>query len=134
MTLRLSLATAASDHEQIQLCEHIRSLRTHETYFPKSYSLTRAQTPPPDDPSRTIIPVASSSRIHTRPWFPPQESSSYQSGGLPTLGTSFSNDEVTALGNQAEADPPANLWETRFAMRVDFLAAFAYLLGPISGA
>lgn len=34
--------------------------------------------------------------------------------------------------NRYEEDA-ANQWETRFGARVDVLAAFAYLLGPISG-
>lgn len=33
----------------------------------------------------------------------------------------------------AEAENPNNMWETRYGFRVDLLAAFAYLLGPISG-
>lgn len=34
-------------------------------------------------------------------------------------------------GNEEEGT--INQWETRFGMRVDLLAAAAYLLGPISG-
>ena len=33
----------------------------------------------------------------------------------------------------AEAENANNLWETRHGFRVDLLAAFAYLLGPLSG-
>ena len=45
-------------------------------------------------------------------------------GGGVTLG---------GFGSQPEAEGPSNQWESRFGMRVDVLAAFAYLLGPISG-
>lgn len=89
-------------------------------------------TPPPDDPSN----AASSSRsAAARAWFPHAESSSYQSGGLPTLGNSYAGGtqyggNVTGFGNQP--DGPTNQWETRFGMRVDVLAAIAYLLGPIT--
>lgn len=33
----------------------------------------------------------------------------------------------------AEVESGVSAWETRFGMRVDVLAAVAYLLGPISG-
>ncbi|PAV22434.1 hypothetical protein PNOK_0239100 [Pyrrhoderma noxium] len=91
-------------------------------------------TPPPDDPSN----AASSSRsAAARAWFPPHaEQNSYQSGGLPTLGNSYSgapqgNSSMTGFGNHSE-EGPTNQWETRFGMRVDVLAAVAYLLGPIT--
>ena len=56
---------------------------------------------------------------------------SYQSGGVPTW--------ETAIGGGSGADEEVesqmqNQWETRYGMRVDFLAAWAYVLGPISGA
>lgn len=55
---------------------------------------------------------------------------SYQSGGIPTWETS--------IGGGSGADDEVesqmrNQWETRYGMRVDFLAAWAYVLGPISG-
>lgn len=67
-----------------------------------------------------------------RPWLPAQESgqfaiASYQSGGIPTLGSSagaVSEEEAT----------PINQWETRYGVRVDMLAALAYIFGPVSGA
>ena len=56
---------------------------------------------------------------------------SYQSGGIPSFNTS----QAGGLGalEDAEAESPANLWETRYGLRVDVLAAWAYLVGPISG-
>ncbi len=33
----------------------------------------------------------------------------------------------------AEVESGINAWETAYGMRVEILAAFAYLLGPISG-
>ncbi|KAL6304282.1 hypothetical protein BKA93DRAFT_749957 [Sparassis latifolia] len=88
-----------------------------------------AQTPPPDDPTYT-----STSRPVSRPWFPgqsSQQSMSYQSGGIPTFNTS----QAGGLGavEEAEAENGGSMWETRYGLRVDMLAAFAYLLGPISG-
>ena len=55
--------------------------------------------------------------------------SSYQSGGLPTFGTSNSG----GAGNAEAVEAQNNLWETRYGMRVDILAAVSYLLGPITG-
>ncbi|THH06908.1 hypothetical protein EW145_g3759 [Phellinidium pouzarii] len=90
-------------------------------------------TPPPDDPS-AVATTSSSQKV--RPWFPAQTDSSYQSGALPTLGHTFGGSaagpSITGFGNDAEAEGPMNQWETRFAMRVDVLAAFAYVLGPVS--
>ncbi|TFK41144.1 hypothetical protein BDQ12DRAFT_710962 [Crucibulum laeve] len=87
--------------------------------------------PPPDEPEHNPSP----SRFATaRPWFPTHASSShnidtsYQSGGIPTFGTSAAG----GLGAVEETEPPANQWETRYGMRVNLLAAAAYLLGPIS--
>ncbi|OCH96170.1 hypothetical protein OBBRIDRAFT_883423 [Obba rivulosa] len=86
-------------------------------------------TPPPDDPA-----YASSSKSTSRPWFPVQGSSnqvaSYQSGGVPTFNTS----QAGGLGavEEAEAESNSSMWETRYGLRVDMLAAVAYLLGPIS--
>jgi hypothetical protein len=56
---------------------------------------------------------------------------SYQSGGIPTW--------ETAIGGGSGADEEVesqiqNQWETRYGMRVDLLAAWAYILGPVTGA
>lgn len=83
----------------------------------------------------------STSRSAVRAWFPAQSepSTSYQSGGLPTLGTSYSGGGGVGMGGMGSAtsgneeEGTINQWETRFGMRVDLLAAAAYLLGPISG-
>jgi len=87
-------------------------------------------TPPPDDPS-----YASSSKPTpaSRPWIPKppaQPSMSYQSGAIPTFNTS----QAGGLGavEEAEAESGSNMWETRYGLRVDMLAAFAYVMGPIS--
>jgi hypothetical protein len=91
------------------------------------------KTPPPDDPGHQSRPLATSR--FARPWFPAQPSTrevtSYQSGGIPTW--------ETAIGGGAGADEEAesqiqNQWETRYGMRVDLLAAWAYVLGPVTGA
>jgi hypothetical protein len=87
------------------------------------------QTPPPDDPLyEGEQPTRTSS---ARTWFPPSQiiNTSYQSGAIPTFNTSASN----ALGPQEDAEGHQNQWETRYGLRVDMLAAAAYLLGPISG-
>ncbi|KAF7347822.1 hypothetical protein MVEN_01539700 [Mycena venus] len=87
-----------------------------------------AYTPPPDDPAS--LPPAS--KAPARPWFPAHASSqndtSYQSGGIPTFGASAAG----GLGAVEEAEGQQNQWETRHGLRVDMLAAVAYLLGPIS--
>ena len=96
-----------------------------------SASLNKA--PPPDDPGHPSR-QPSSSRF-ARPWFPTQpptrEVTSYQSGGIPTW--------ETAIGGGSGADEEVesqiqNQWETRYGMRVDLLAAWAYVLGPVTGA
>ena len=56
---------------------------------------------------------------------------SYQSGGIPTW--------ETAIGGGSGADEEVesqvqNQWETRYGTRVDLLAAWAYILGPVTGA
>ena len=61
-------------------------------------------------------------------------------GGLRTGGENVSLG-VGGLGGavanpyayEDERENAVTMWETRFGMRVDVLAAFAYLLGPISG-
>ncbi|KAJ7092741.1 hypothetical protein C8R44DRAFT_844234 [Mycena epipterygia] len=89
-----------------------------------------AYTPPPDDPA--LLPATS--KAPARPWFPAHASSShaadtsYQSGGIPTFNASASG----GLGAIEEAEGQQNQWETRHGLRVDMLAAVAYLLGPIS--
>jgi hypothetical protein len=50
---------------------------------------------------------------------------------VPTFETSQAGGAGAA--EAAEAAEGASAWETRFGFRVDMLAAFAYLLGPISG-
>ena len=83
--------------------------------------------PPPDDPAF----IAASKPATTRAWFPAQHVTSYQSGGVPTFNTS----QAGGLGavEAAEVESGVNSWETAYGMRVEVLAAFAYLLGPISG-
>ncbi|KAB5591534.1 hypothetical protein CTheo_5041 [Ceratobasidium theobromae] len=94
-----------------------------------------AYTPPPDAP-----PEASSQSRFKRPWFPPQQpssfvqsvagpssGSSYQAGGVPTFGNSMGG----GIG-QAEEQMGINEWETRFGWRVDMEAAVAYLGGPVT--
>jgi hypothetical protein len=54
---------------------------------------------------------------------------SYQSGAIPTFGASV----VGSAGAAEDAEGQANQWETRYGMRVDILAAVAYLMGPLSG-
>ncbi|KAI9457713.1 hypothetical protein F5148DRAFT_1221880 [Russula earlei] len=81
-------------------------------------------TPPPDDPGHPSH-QPSTSRF-TRPWFPTQPSTrevtSYQSGGIPTWERPLEEAE-SQIRNQ---------WETRNGLRVDLLAMWAYLLGPVS--
>ena len=93
------------------------------------------KTPPPDDPVYPSNQPSTSTSRFGRSWFPTQPSTrevtSYQSGGIPTW--------ETAIGGGSSADEEVesqmrNQWETRYGMRVDFLAAWAYVLGPISGA
>ncbi|KAI0778179.1 hypothetical protein BD413DRAFT_464946 [Trametes elegans] len=93
---------------------------------PSHFASFAAYTPPPDDPSY----AASTSQNTSRAWFPSQQSLSYQSGGIPTFNTS----QAGGLGavEDAEAENANNMWETRHGFRVDLLAAFAYLLGPLS--
>ncbi|KAF5375090.1 hypothetical protein D9758_000267 [Tetrapyrgos nigripes] len=87
-----------------------------------------AYTPPPDDPEYATSTRASTS--NHRPWFPNYRSQSgevsYQSGAIPTFENSVAGDQP------AEENEDQNQWTTRFGLRMDFLAAFAYLLGPIS--
>ncbi|KAF8271457.1 hypothetical protein EI94DRAFT_1720627 [Lactarius quietus] len=87
--------------------------------------------PPPDDPNHS--PHAPSTSRFTRPWFPTpssiREATSYQSGGIPTWETAIAG----GAGAEDEAEAQIhNPWETRYNMRVDLLATWAYVLGPIS--
>lgn len=86
--------------------------------------------PPPD--ARPVVASTSA-----RPsWFAAGTSSgrggpetSYQAGGVPTWGDAYGGGEDGNGGPESTV----NEWETRFGWRVDFEAAVAYLLGPISG-
>ncbi|GLB36165.1 hypothetical protein LshimejAT787_0304530 [Lyophyllum shimeji] len=88
-------------------------------------------TPPPDDPAYTS---SATTGAPGRPWFPShsfhvhETDTSYQSGGIPTFGTSAAGGVGVAEMSEAQV----NRWETRYGWRVDILAAAAYLLGPIS--
>jgi len=92
-------------------------------------------TPPPDDPSYIAPQAPVAPKSPTRPWFPVHgssryiESSSYQSGGIPTFGASASGG--SAAVEQAET-AGQNQWETTYGARVDILAAVAYILGPVT--
>ncbi|KIJ21738.1 hypothetical protein PAXINDRAFT_173802 [Paxillus involutus ATCC 200175] len=88
-------------------------------------------TLPPDDPSRnSMSPSAtgnSQSRIWPSPYIPPRPyETSYQSGG-----TSLFNTFTSAVNNSVDEEQQSQ-WETKSCLRVDVLAASAYLLGPIS--
>ncbi|PPQ64401.1 hypothetical protein CVT26_002108 [Gymnopilus dilepis] len=83
-----------------------------------------AYTPPPDEHARivtTSVPQRQS-RLGSA-WFPEQDS--YQSGGIPTFGSHYSNELPTQ-------DVTTNQWQTRYGWRIDILAAAAYVLGPLS--
>ncbi|KAN0100629.1 hypothetical protein V8E55_000613 [Tylopilus felleus] len=81
-------------------------------------------TPPPDDPAHLSSEPVSRPRI----WFS-HSIASYQSGGLPS---STVVSQTAAASTDIERGQH-NEWETTYGLRVDLLAAFAYLLGPISG-
>lgn len=89
-----------------------------------------SKTPPPDDPTYAAPAPQPSRPSAQRAWFPSQHVISYQSGGLPTFNTSQAGGAGAAEEAEAEG---VNAWETRYGLRVDMLAAFSYLLGPISG-
>ena len=92
---------------------------------PSSYRLSLyLQTPPPDDPAHLSSEPVSRPRI----WFS-HSIASYQSGGLPS-STVVSQTAATSTDIERGQH---NEWETTYGLRVDLLAAFAYLLGPISG-
>ncbi|TFL06583.1 hypothetical protein BDV98DRAFT_522070 [Pterulicium gracile] len=94
-------------------------------------------TPPPDDPTHQHHQQQPSANTNSsrfsapiRPWFPHSQSSiaadsSYQSGAVPTFSASQSAGPSTAPETE-------NRWATSSHLRVDMLAAFAYILGPIS--
>ena len=110
----------------------------HDDLISSTLSLSSAcaQTPPPDDPSHVSAAASTSHGGATRAWFPAGAqqggAASYQSGGIPTFNTS----QAGGLGavEDAEAENGTSMWETRHGLRVDMLAAFAYVLGPVSGA
>ncbi|KAF7320329.1 hypothetical protein MKEN_00817700 [Mycena kentingensis (nom. inval.)] len=86
---------------------------------PNSFASFAAYTPPPD--------VHSEQQQQPRPWFPSQQNpTSYQSGGIPTFAA------PTSAAAVDEVESQQNQWETRHGLRVDLLAALAYVLGPIS--
>jgi hypothetical protein len=93
------------------------------------------KAPPPDDPGYSSQPQQPSTSRITRPWFPTQtpvrEVTSYQSGGIPTWETAIAGGSGADDETEAQRQNP---WETRYSMRVDFLATWAYVLGPVSGA
>jgi len=98
--------------------------------------------PAPDDPTaQTANKGKQKSNLKPhRPWFPTQGSSyttpSYQSGAVPTFGAAVSGQGPSTPVNGAVGgsggEAPGNQWETRFAWRVDALAAWTYLFGPVS--
>jgi len=49
---------------------------------------------------------------------------------MPVMGNAYGGGGGISSSDEPEA--PQNFWETRYGMRVDVLAAFAYLFGPIS--
>jgi hypothetical protein len=93
-----------------------------------THSTLHTQQPPPDDPEYVS---QSTSKKAARPWFPSyrSEETSYQSGGVPTFNNSMSG----GASESQEVESQQNQWETRLGLRVDMLAAFAYLIGPLSG-
>lgn len=101
-----------------------------------AFARQAAYVPPPDYP--TPLSASSSSGGAKASWFPSMSSSSnntsYQNGGIPTFGESYGGgggqEEEGLLGRGGSG---LNEWETRFGWRVDFEAAVAYLLGPVSG-
>ncbi|KIY71632.1 hypothetical protein CYLTODRAFT_368987 [Cylindrobasidium torrendii FP15055 ss-10] len=76
-----------------------------------------AYAPPPDESARI-------SRT-----YPAQGETSYQSGGVPTFGTAQAGSGAIS-SDAAESQHDAYL--TRLPVRLDVLAAFAYVLGPVS--
>lgn len=60
-----------------------------------------------------------------------REVTSYQSGGIPTWETAIAGGSGADDETEAQVQNP---WETRYSMRVDLLATWAYILGPVSGA
>ena len=116
------------------ICTICKLLSSHEADTVLIISLLgNPKAPPPDDPSHPSHPP-STSRF-ARPWFPAQpptrEVTSYQSGGIPTWETAIAG----GSGADEEAETQIqNQWETRYKMRVDLLSAWAYILGPITGA
>ncbi|KAF8237841.1 hypothetical protein L208DRAFT_1388787 [Tricholoma matsutake] len=77
-------------------------------------------TPPPDDRSYSSSLPTDASPSHV-------PETSYQSGGVPAF-SAFSFRHGTLPASQEQQNP----WETRYGLRVDVLAAIAYILGPVS--
>jgi len=103
-----------------------------------------AYAPPPDQPLISDRAPTGSGGSRASSWFPSSggasthsTTASYQNGGLPTWGDSYGGgggggmDAESSMGGTG-AGAGLNEWETRFGWRVDFEAALAYLLGPIS--
>ncbi|KIY52744.1 hypothetical protein FISHEDRAFT_63695 [Fistulina hepatica ATCC 64428] len=87
--------------------------------------------PPPDEPeyhTASTSTVSRSGAWFSRPASHLDADTSYQSGGIPTFGTSASG----ALGSETQEEDAQNIWETQYGWRVDVLAGVAYLFGPIS--
>ncbi|KAF9785863.1 hypothetical protein BJ322DRAFT_1107750 [Thelephora terrestris] len=84
-------------------------------------------TPAPDDLPHSQNPP--NSRI-SNSWFPTphQQSQSYQSGGIPTFNASVAGGQ----GALDEVEGQVNQWESKLGLRIDVMAALAYVLGPIS--
>ncbi|KAJ9117582.1 hypothetical protein QFC22_004432 [Naganishia vaughanmartiniae] len=116
---------------------------------------------PPDAPKEPLLtPGLGKKGKAKRPWFQRDASSfgnSYQSGGTgtdPTLNPSYmSNDPESGVGSSSAGystaggfgsegmgstngtDPGgagSNVWESRLGLRIDVLAALAYLGGPLA--
>lgn len=110
--------------------------KAHHSYpfLSRNKSHSRTKAPPPDDPGYPSN-QPSTSRFGRSSWFPTQPSTrevtSYQSGGVPTWETAIGGGSGA---NEEVESQMQNQWETRYGMRVDLLAAWAYVLGPISGA
>lgn len=110
--------------------------KAHHSYpfLSRNKSHPRTKAPPPDDPGYPSN-QPSTSRFGRSSWFPTQPSTrevtSYQSGGVPTWETAIGGGSGA---NEEVESQMQNQWETRYGMRVDLLAAWAYVLGPVSGA
>ncbi|KAF5314001.1 hypothetical protein D9611_006813 [Ephemerocybe angulata] len=77
-------------------------------------------TPPPDHPEYQTDRANLTNSY--------SQAASYQSGAVPTSDSSYSN-----IPTGVEGEASQTQWETTHGFRVDVLAAFSYLLGPVSG-